>query len=76
MKRISEEQKYTAIELYKLGYSQAKIGEKLGFTGQAIGKILRKSKIETCVGGYNEARSDIQEKHKKNYGFCGKRIFY
>lgn len=72
MKTISENKKYTAIELYKLGYSQAKIGEKLGFSEQNVSKILRQSGIETCVGGYNESRSSIKKKHDKIIGLIQK----
>lgn len=54
-----------AIALYNAGASQKEIGLILGVSGQIVGRYIKDAGIETCVGGYNEKRSQVQEKHEE-----------
>lgn len=63
MKKITSKDISKAIALYEAGASQQEIGLILGVSGQLIGRYIRSAGIETCIGGYNEKRSQIKNKH-------------
>ncbi|NJN10061.1 MAG: hypothetical protein HC836_38785 [Richelia sp. RM2_1_2] len=63
MSKLTKKNISEAIKLYQSGISQSTIGKLFGVSGQIVGRYIRSSGIETCVGGYNQTRSEIKEKH-------------